>query len=123
MARSSATINNFTFGIDNFNLIFTTSGRLSSSGKFNAQQIPRDNPIIKGCIVAPEGYSIISQDLQTGEMYYAAVLSGDRNLQEVFRSGGDFHSTIAKMVFELPCAVEDVKKLYPEMRQSAKAIK
>ncbi|MFI3220797.1 MAG: DNA polymerase, partial [Methylococcales bacterium] len=25
----------------NFNLIFTTSGRLSSSGKFNAQQIPR----------------------------------------------------------------------------------
>ncbi len=25
-------------------------GRLSSSGKFNAQQIPRDNPIIKGCI-------------------------------------------------------------------------
>lgn len=46
----------------NFNLIFTTSGRLSSSGKFNAQQIPRDDPIIKGCIVAPEGYSIVSQD-------------------------------------------------------------
>lgn len=106
----------------NFNLIFTTSGRLSSSGKFNAQQIPRDNPIIKGCIRAPEGYSIISQDLQTGEMYYAAVLSGDTNLQEVFKSGGDFHSTIAKMVFDLPCAVEDVKTLYPEMRQSAKAI-
>lgn len=106
----------------NFNLIFTTSGRLSSSGKFNAQQIPRDNPIIKGCIVAPEGYSIISQDLQTGEMYYAAVLSQDKNLQEVFKSGGDFHSTIAKMVFDLPCAVEDVKKLFPEMRQSAKAI-
>lgn len=106
----------------NFNLTFTTSGRLSSSGKFNAQQIPRDDPIIKGCIVAPEGYSIISQDLQTGEMYYAAVLSGDKNLQEVFRSGGDFHSTIAKMVFDLPCAVEDVKALFPEMRQSAKAI-
>jgi DNA polymerase I-like protein with 3'-5' exonuclease and polymerase domains len=55
-------------------------------------------------------------------MYYAAVLSGDKNLQKVFSSGGDFHSTIAKMVFNLPCAVEDVKKLYPEMRQSAKAI-
>ncbi len=106
----------------NFNLIFTTSGRLSSSGKFNAQQIPRDNPIIKGCIVAPEGYSIISQDLQTGEVYYAAVLSGDKNLQEVFRTGGDFHSTIAKMVFDLPCTADDVKKLFPEMRQSAKAI-
>lgn len=106
----------------NFNLIFTTSGRLSSSGKFNAQQIPRDDPIIKGCIAAPEGYSIVSQDLQTGEMYYAAVLSGDKNLQQVFLSGGDFHSTIAKMVFDLPCEVEDVKKLYPAMRQSAKAI-
>lgn len=46
----------------NFNLIFTTSGRLSSSGKFNAQQIVRDDPIIKGCIYAPEGYSIVSQD-------------------------------------------------------------
>jgi DNA polymerase I-like protein with 3'-5' exonuclease and polymerase domains len=106
----------------NFNLIFTTSGRLSSSGKFNAQQIPRDNPIIKGCIKAPEGFKIVSQDLTTAEMYYAAVLSGDKNLQEVFSSGGDFHSTIAKMVFDLPCAVEDVKKKYGSMRQSAKAI-
>jgi DNA polymerase I-like protein with 3'-5' exonuclease and polymerase domains len=107
----------------NFNLIFTTSGRLSSSGKFNAQQIPRDDPIIKGCIRAPSGYKIVSQDLATAEMYYAAVLSGDKNLQAVFSSGGDFHSTIAKMVFDLPCAVEDVKKLFGSMRQSAKAIK
>ena len=106
----------------NFNLIFTTSGRLSSSGKFNAQQIPRDDPIIKGCIEAPKGYKIVSQDLTTAEMFYAAVLSGDKNLQEVFSSGGDFHSTIAKMVFNLPCKVEDVKKLFGSMRQSAKAI-
>lgn len=106
----------------NFNLIFTTSGRLSSSGKFNAQQIPRDDPIIKGCIKAPSGYKIVSQDLTTAEMYYAAVLSGDKNLQKVFSSRGDFHSTIAHMVFNLPCKVEEVKTLYPAMRQSAKAI-
>ena len=106
----------------NFNLIFTTSGRLSSSGKFNAQQIPRDNSIIKGCIRAPEGYKIVSQDLTTAEMYYAAVLSNDKNLQQVFISGGDFHSTIAKMVFDLVCEVEDVKPLFGSMRQSAKAI-
>ena len=106
----------------NFNLIFTTSGRLSSSGKFNAQQIPRDNPIIKGCIKAPKGFKIVSQDLTTAEMYYAAVLSGDKNLQEVFSSGGDFHSTIAKMVFDLECPVEEVKKKYGGKRQSAKAI-
>ncbi|NDC04301.1 MAG: hypothetical protein EBZ81_15375, partial [Betaproteobacteria bacterium] len=106
----------------NFNLIFTTSGRLSSSGKFNAQQIPRDDPIIKGCIKAPAGYKIVSQDLRTAEMYYAAVLSGDKNLEKVFTDGGDFHSSIAKMVFDLPCEVEQVKKMYPDMRQSAKAI-
>lgn len=106
----------------NFNLTFTTSGRLSSSGKFNAQQIPRDDPIIKGCIKAPEGYKIVSQDLTTAEMYYAAVLSGDSELMKVFSSGGDFHSTIAKMVFNLPCDVGDVKELYGSMRQSAKAI-
>jgi DNA polymerase I-like protein with 3'-5' exonuclease and polymerase domains len=106
----------------NFNLTFTTSGRLSSSGKFNAQQIPRDDPIIKGCIYAPPGYKIVSQDLQTAEMYYAAVLSNDKNLQNVFVSKGDFHSTIAKMVFDLPCVVEEVKNKYGSMRQSAKAI-
>ena len=106
----------------NFNLIFTTSGRLSSSGKFNAQQIPRDNPIIKGCIKAPTGYKIVSQDLTTAEMYYAAVLSNDKNLQQVFTSGGDFHSTIAKMVFDLTCEVDDVKNKFGSMRQSAKAI-
>jgi len=106
----------------NFNLIFTTSGRLSSSGKFNAQQIPRDDPIIKGCLVAPAGYKIVSQDLRTAEVYYAAVLSGDKNLQAVFSTGGDLHSTIAKMVFNLPCEVEAVKKQYSTMRQAAKAI-
>lgn len=106
----------------NFNLIFTTSGRLSSSGKFNAQQIPRDDPIIKACIKAPKGYKIVSQDLATAEMYYAAVLSGDKNLQKVFIDGGDFHSTIAKMVFDLVCEVEDVKELFKDKRQSAKAI-
>ncbi len=106
----------------NFNLIFTTSGRLSSSGKFNAQQIPRDNPIIKGCIVAPEGYVIVSQDLQTGEMYYAAVLSGDKNLQTVFSTKGDFHSSIAKMVFDLTVPVEQVKADFAAERQSAKNI-
>lgn len=106
----------------NFNLTFTTSGRLSSSGKFNAQQIPRDDPIIKGCIKAPEGYKIVSQDLTTAEMYYAAVLSGDTNLQKVFAEGKDFHSSIAKMVFNLPCEVDEVKKLYPLDRQAAKAV-
>jgi DNA polymerase I-like protein with 3'-5' exonuclease and polymerase domains len=105
-----------------FNLTTTTSGRLSSSGKLNMQQLPRDDKTVKYCIKAREGYVIISQDLTTAEMYVVAVLSGDKNLQRVFQSGGDFHSSVAHMVFKLDCKVEEVKKLYPELRQAAKAI-
>lgn len=106
-----------------FNLTSTTSGRLSSSGKLNMQQLPRDNKIVKACIRARPGYKIVSQDLGTAEMYYAAVMSGDKKLQSIFQSaGGDFHSAIAKMVFNLPCEVKDVKKLYPSERQAAKAV-
>lgn len=106
----------------NFNLHATTSGRLSSSGKLNMQQLPRDNPLVKGAIKARPGYKIVSMDLTTAEVYVAAVLSNDKELMAVFQSGGDFHSTIAKKVFKLNCAVEDVKTLYPLLRQAAKAI-
>lgn len=106
-----------------FHLHTTTSGRLSSSGKLNMQQLPRDDKLIKSCIKSnKEGYVIYSQDLQTAEMYYAAVLSGDKALARVFESGGDFHSTIAHMVFKLPCTIEEVKDKFPQYRQASKAI-
>jgi DNA polymerase I-like protein with 3'-5' exonuclease and polymerase domains len=112
-----------------FNLTTTTSGRLSSSGNFNMQQLPRDNPIIKGCVVAPEGYKIVARDLTTAEVYYAAVLSGDALLQDVFikmrqdpKKYPDFHSTIAHMVFNLKCEPAEVKEKFPALRQAAKAI-
>jgi len=105
-----------------FNLHTTTSGRLSSSGKLNMQQLPRDNPIIKGCIRASVGYKIVSMDLTTAEVYIAAILAKDVALIEVFKSGGNFHSAIAKKVFNLPCTVEDVATLYPIARQAAKAV-
>ena len=106
----------------NFNLHGTTSGRLSSSGKLNMQQLPRDNPIVKGCIKAAPGHKIVSMDLQTAEVYVAAVLADDLELQDVFRSGGNFHSTIAKKVFNLPCEVEQVADKYKSFRQAAKAV-
>ena len=112
-----------------FGCTTTTSGRLSSSGTINAQQLPRDNPIVKGCIVAPKGYRIVAKDLSTAEVYYAAVLSGDKELQSVFLNivkdpteYADFHSTIAHMVFNLPCKPSEVKDLFPALRQAAKAI-
>ena len=105
-----------------FNLHGTTSGRLSSSGKMNMQQIPRDNPIVKGCIRAKPGNKIVAMDLTTAEVYCAAVLANDTALQQVFQDGGNFHSNIAKLVFNLPCEVDEVAEYYSTERQMAKAV-
>jgi DNA polymerase I-like protein with 3'-5' exonuclease and polymerase domains len=86
------------------------------------QQLPRDNPTVKGCIKAAPGHKIVAMDLTTAEVYVAAVLAEDKALMDVFRSGGNFHSTIAHKVFKLPCAVEEVAELYGDKRQAAKAV-
>ena len=105
-----------------FNIHSTTSGRLSSSGKMNMQQIPRDNPIVKGCIRAKEGNKIVAMDLTTAEVYVAAVLAKDEALMDIFRSGGNFHSSIAKLVYNLDCEVDEVTEHYSTERQAAKAV-
>ena len=86
------------------------------------QQIPRDNPIVKGCIKAAPGNKIVAMDLTTAEVYCAAVLANDKNLMNVFKSGGNFHSNIAKIVFDLPCEVDEVATQYSTQRQMAKAV-
>lgn len=105
-----------------FNIHGTTSGRLSSSGTLNYQNIPRDNKDIKKLFRARPGYVIVQCDLGTAEVYYAAKLSDDRFLQQAFIDKLDFHSYVAKQMFNLPCEVNEVKKLYPNERQYAKAI-
>ena len=105
-----------------FNIHGTTSGRLSSSGNLNYQNIPRDNKDIKKLFRARPGYKIIQCDLGTAEVYYAAMLSGDQFLQKAFIDKLDFHSYVAKQMFNLPCEVNEVKKLYGNERQYAKAI-
>lgn len=105
-----------------FNIHGTTSGRLSSSGTLNYQNIPRDNKDIKKLFKARPGYKIVQCDLGTAEVYYAAVLSGDKFLQQAFIDKLDFHSYVAKQMFNLPCEVHEVKSLYKNERQYAKAI-
>ncbi len=92
----------------NFNIHTTTSGRLSSSGKLNLQQLPRDDKTVKGCIKARPGYKIVACDLQTAEVYYAAILSKDDRLMGVFRKGGDFHTEMAIVAFSLDVPDQDV---------------
>lgn len=106
----------------NFNLHTTTSGRLSSSGKLNAQQLPRKDKRPKRVIEAKEGYKIVSADLGTAEMWVAAVLSGDKNLQKIFKDKVDYHGAMAVNKFGLPCHPNEVAALYPDKRQDAKTI-
>lgn len=106
----------------NFNIHIVSSGRLSSSGKLNAQQLPKKNKAPKECIEAKKGYKIVSQDLQTAEMYIAAVLSGDKVLQKIFIDEVDYHGSMAVLKFGLNCHPNDVKNLYPTYRDSAKTI-
>jgi len=105
-----------------FNIHGTTSGRLSSSGNLNYQNIPRDNKDIKKIFAARPGYKIVQCDLGTAEVYYAAILSGDSFLQKAFIEKLDFHSYVAKQMFKLDCEVKEVKSQYPAQRQYAKAI-
>ena len=122
-------ISNIREGIDfdgrlrsGFNIHGTTSGRLSSSGNLNYQNIPRDNKDIKKLFKARPGYKIVQCDLGTAEVYYAAVLSEDIFLQQAFIDKLDFHSYVAKQMFNLSCEVNQVKSMYPAERQYAKAI-
>lgn len=106
-----------------FNTTGTTSGRLSSSGILNYQNLPRDKDSgIKKVFKARKGYKIVQCDLGTAEVWVAAALSNDRFLQEAFVKNLDFHSYVAHSMFNLPCEIHEVKKLFPDERQWAKAI-
>ena len=104
-----------------FGLHTTTSGRLSSSGTLNAQTMPRDDKRVKKAIAARPGYKIVSQDLKTAEVFIIACLAKDFKLLDTFKRGEDFHCFIAKMENSLTCGVNEVKHLYPAMRQDAKS--
>ena len=126
---SNTYIRNILKGLDkdyrlrsSFNVHGTTSGRLSSSGTLNYQNIPRDNKDIKKLFRARDGFQIVQCDLKTAEVYYAAALSKDSFLQRAFIENLDFHSYVAKQIFNLSCRIDEVKTTYPDQRQYAKAI-
>jgi len=90
--------------------------------KFNFQNLPARDHTIKDLFKARDGYRIINGDLGTAEVFVAGALSNDQFILDIFRAGNDIHSTMAKAGRKLKCPVEDVKKLYPEVRQASKAI-
>lgn len=55
-------------------------------------------------------------------MYIAAALSGDKNLQQIFIDGVDYHGRMSCIKFGLSCSANEVKEYFPELREQAKKI-
>jgi DNA polymerase-1 len=97
----------------------TATGRLSSRDP-NLQNIPiRDEAgrRIRKAFVPEEGWKLISADYSQIELVVLAHLSGDPELVNTFKSGGDVHSRTASLIFGVP---ED--EITAEQRRIAKTI-
>ena len=115
-----------------FNIIGTTSGRLSSDSP-NLQQIPKTSvdPNIKNQLVAPKGKLYLAMDFSQAELRIMAHLSGDETYLEAFASGKDPHLAIAAkkygLSYEDALAIHDDEdhpdhKIWKVRRKQAKQI-
>lgn len=75
----------------------TVTGRLSSTGP-NMQNIPKE-AIVRRHFRTPKGRVFVSFDYSQAELRSLAVLSGDRALIDIFKSGKDMHSAVAAEVY------------------------
>lgn len=97
----------------------TRTGRISSTEP-NLQNIPVRTELgrnMRRFFVSGKGKVLVDADYSQIELRILAHLSGDKNMQEVFSSGGDIHTTTAAQVFGYS---ED--SIPPEMRRAAKAV-
>lgn len=97
----------------------TTTGRVASRDP-NLQNIPirtEEGKSIRRAFVAAPGYTLVSIDYSQIELRIAAMLSGDPQLIEIFKSGQDVHAGVASRVFGV--AESEVTS---EMRRKAKVI-
>ena len=100
------------------------TGRLRSTDP-NLTTLPRPENgglIVKSIYCAPDDYRIVFKDFSQMELKVAAHVSGEPSWVEGFRAGKDMHAFTAKAVFNLPCAVEEVDKLYKDKRTAAKVV-
>ena len=97
----------------------TTTGRMASQNP-NLQNIPlrseRGQAIRHAFIASPE-FQFVALDYSQIELRIAAILSGDENLCEIFRTGRDVHTEVARRVFGTTAEAVD-----KEMRRRAKVI-
>jgi len=72
------------------------TGRMSCI-KPNNQQIPRDD-IFRGCVQAPEGWSLVDADFAGMELRLAAAVAKDPVMTSAFQEGADLHQLTADLL-------------------------
>ncbi|MDP3763885.1 MAG: DNA polymerase [bacterium] len=97
----------------------TTTGRMASNNP-NLQNIPNKTELgraVRHAFVAEKGFKLVSLDYSQIELRIAAILSQDKKLMEIFKSGVDVHSGVAMRVFKVSAGAVD-----KGMRARAKTI-
>lgn len=95
------------------------TGRMASQNP-GLQNIPMRTErgrAIRHAFVAPKGFTLVSLDYSQIELRIAAILSGDKKLSDIFKSGRDVHTEVAAQVFRVA-----PKNVDAEMRRRAKII-
>jgi DNA polymerase I-like protein with 3'-5' exonuclease and polymerase domains len=64
----------------------------------NNQQIPRDSNF-RGCVQAPEGWSLVVADYAQMELRLAAAEAGDDRMKAAFQAGEDLHTVTARAIY------------------------
>lgn len=91
----------------------------------NLQNIPRaqkiEGKMARDCFVAPPNYWLVEADFSQLELRVAAMLSGDKVMLDIFKSGVDYHLRTAQMVSKYVWGIrpEDVQD---EHRSFAKTV-
>lgn len=102
-----------------YNMTVAQTGRLSSE-KPNLQNIPVRSDLgrkIRSAFVASEGNMLISADYSQIELRIAALISGDKDMVDMFNRDVDIHTATAAQVYGRE--PEDVTK---NMRRQAKVV-
>ena len=104
--------------------LISKTGRLRCKDP-NLTNLPRSDyggKIVKGMYRCPEDYVFIFKDFSQMELRVIAHVSQEPVWIDGFNAGQDMHSSMAKLVFNLPCDADQVENLYTEKRSQAKAV-
>jgi len=108
-----------------FDQVSTVTGRYGS----DFQQLPRPDKedvefnqgeLVKKAIITKSGYKLIACDFPNLEIRIIAHLAQEPALIEAFKRGEDPYGALAVILHDLDCEPNEVKSLYPKIRQETK---